>query len=220
MASSNKQMGIWGTHVHQPYWTTFLCHPSPRRRAIRGLDAKPGFGRFSPAGPRPPLPTPLLPILAAARGPLDLLSDGAVGARGASSEVPLETISSALLWESVKFCLLSLSLPFSASTSGVRPSRSPPACPLCGHVCRRVRQRVLCVNASPLDLNLSLSPLLLLGEQPGSAGMPAGQGPPLPPSLGDKWLGHGPFCCRHDRWTLRPKCLRRGIWAQDRCGGH
>lgn len=134
--SPNEKTGIWAARGDQPYWTTFLCHhhppPPPRFRAIRGLDAKPGLGRFSPAGSLYPCQPPyLLLALAAARRPLDPLSDRAAGARAGSFKLLLETISSALLWESVQFSLLSpccllleLSLGFCF-----------PCCPILAHVC-------------------------------------------------------------------------------------
>lgn len=168
-------MGIWGTHEHQPYWTTFLCHPSPRLRAIRGLDAKPGLGRFSPAGPDRPCPPALLPILAAARGPLDLLSDGAVGASGGQlqSASGNNFFSSAL---GVCEILYPVSL-LHFSASGALPPLSPqPA--LRVHTRVYVKDRGGSVLMALSLTSVSLSPLLLTWEQPRSAGDASQAGPP------------------------------------------
>ena len=116
----------------------FSATPPRRLRAIRGPDAKPGLGRFSPAGslhPCPPLY--LLRALAAARGPLDPLSDRAAGARAGSFKLLLETISSALLWESAIFSPVSL-LPFAGAIPGVLLSLLPypgPCVCMCMCVC-------------------------------------------------------------------------------------
>lgn len=157
----------------------FSATPPPRLEAIRGPDAKPGLGRFSPAGSLHPCPPPyLLPAVAAARGPLDPLSDKAAGARAGNFKLLLETISSALLWESVQFSLLSpccLSLELSLGFCF-------PCCPILAHMCMCVcvceteDSSVLTLLPSLLD-SISFSPLLLTWEQPKSAGIPASQGP-------------------------------------------
>lgn len=159
-----------GTNHIGPLFSAPL--PPPQGSQRPGCQA--WFGEIFSSRPRPPLPTPhLLPVLAAAGGPRDLLSDGAAEARGAAPNC---------LWK--QFLLLGLGVceifspvslpPFSAATSGVLLSRFL-ILPR-GYVCVCV-----CVTEDGSVLTpLSLTPLLLVREKPTSAEGPSRSGATLP----------------------------------------
>ena len=59
--SPNEQTGIWAVHGDQPYWTTFLCHPSPPARGNQRPGCQAWFGEIFSSRLPPPLPAPLPP---------------------------------------------------------------------------------------------------------------------------------------------------------------
>lgn len=198
-----------GTNHIGPLFSAPL--PPPQGSQRPGCQA--WFGEIFSSRPRPPLPTPhLLPVLAAAGGPRDLLSDGAAEARGAAPNC---------LWK--QFLLLGLGVceifspvslpPFSAATSGVLLSRFLilPRGYVCVCVCDR---RWFCVNTS---LPHSSAPRARKAHVCG--GSQPVRGHTAHSGLGAPERSRGGLVCHlHQRGT-QTKYPDGGLGAREWCGG-